>query len=1219
MIPTTLRLTASPWIMGLLVLGNWVAVASSPAIAQNAGRSSSELDLLKRPEVLDQLGLSESQRTELENGLKAANPGREVFEPFLQRMKEEKDEAARDQIRKEMTDTIARSREESVEAAIAKLDSRQLKLLRSRFIEEAGYRALSDPRVARDLSVTDEQKQKLEELTTARREASAELGFQATEEQRDAFRKEWEAKFLSVLTPEQRKTWDSQLQAGTTVAATVPSSAANPAMANAAGGNATSFETGVPGTVVAGSEPPAGAEVVASFGPALDAAGEDEVVSKFSFNFRYAPWDIVLQDFARGAGYTLDMPQTPPSTLSHIDPKEYNVDQAMDILNGYLQRRGFTLVRKDGFLVCANVQKDISPSLIPDVAITDLLSVGGENTRRVGDNELVRVEVPLEKLDVGVMAQEIEYLLGPLGTMTAFTQTGSLIIADTGANLRRIYQYVEASIKRQAPELIFKVYPITKMAAEEAELMLLAQFGMRQGVTSVAAGTNNDRDRDRRGPQPPAQASPENLQVLADSRTNSLMVTATPDQQKLIEEIIKAIDVEATNAAGFGNTGPYLRVYRVSGDAREAAASISAMMTGARMSGTVVNESGEDGTLHVFASAKEHEQVDEWIQAFGSGGAAGSVAVIALSKMDPLTAAATLRNLFISEGTRAPSIETDLYGNRVIVKGSALQVEQIRQVLRDLGEDGSGVRPKGERGSIRSYSLRGRDPQEFFQILEREWTSSEQTPIRIVVPPKAGPIRDRRAPSQNSAPPREERGGTPADVESTTQRSGFLMQHPARLDRSLVMEKEQVNPSGLRKESGYVMVSQPGPKSAAARQIPQDPAGEAVTPRESLSEDGIQIVVDGDQLLLLSENEEALDRLEELMDFLQQTIPYRTRWTVFYLQAADATEAAALLEQFIPSSSVTNTAESTGFSFGSIFRPITDSVSDLTGLSGIGPNPQTLRIIPDPRSNSLFVTGPQSLVDEAEKLLEVLDSNDIPESLRDMQPRRIEVVYADIDEIATMVSDTFKPYMEPAGGRGQQNNPLAAMFGGGGGGNGRGSEPQGVQMTLAVDRQTSALIVSSSEAIYEKVRSMVEELDESSRRANRTIRVVQLQHADASAIQGSLISLFPRVTSSPARRTPASGSGGDSGDNNRGSSSSQDPFQRMMEERMRQGSGRTGSPFGGSSPFGGGGFGGSSPFGGGGFGGSSPFGGGGTQFGGRGGGGTQFGGRGGGFGGRGGR
>ena len=60
----------------------------------------------------------------------------------------------------------------------------------------------------------------------------------------------------------------------------------------------------------------------------------------------------------------------------------------------------------------------------------------------------------------------------------------------------------------------------------------------------------------------------------------------------------------------------------------------------------------------------------------------------------------------------------------------------------------------------------------------------------------------------------------------------------------------------------------------------------------------------------------ALDRLEETLDFLKQSIPYRTRWTVFYLQAADATEASALLEQLIPSSSVTNTAESTGFSLG---------------------------------------------------------------------------------------------------------------------------------------------------------------------------------------------------------------------------------------------------------------------------------------------------------------
>ncbi|MGV2340862.1 MAG UNVERIFIED_CONTAM: hypothetical protein LVR18_45065 [Planctomycetaceae bacterium] len=48
----------------------------------------------------------------------------------------------------------------------------------------------------------------------------------------------------------------------------------------------------------------------------------------------------------------------------------------------------------------------------------------------------------------------------------------------------------------------------------------------------------------------------------------------------------------------------------------------------------------------------------------------------------------------------------------------------------------------------------------------------------------------------------------------------------------------------------------------------------------------------------------------------------------------------------------------------------------------------------------------------------MLDSNDIPESLRELQPRRLPVQYADIDEMASIVNDAFKPYMEPAGGRG---------------------------------------------------------------------------------------------------------------------------------------------------------------------------------------------------------
>ncbi len=1149
-----------PTLRTVVLLCTLLATDGLPtATAQDAPRVGSELDLLRNGELVQQLGLSQPQQDAIAEAVKGGSPGREIFDPFLQRMKETSDEAERTKIREEMKLATVKAKEDANAKALTILDSRQLKLLRALYIQQAGVRAFSDARVAAELEITEAQKKAIDELSAQRREASSKVGFDTTPEQQEAFRKEWEGKYLAVLNDEQKKKWGEQ-------------SGSLPAVAGVPGAAPAMNNPNMPAPPAVGSPDaatPAGAEIVSSFGGAADGAEANQLVEKFSFNFRYAPWDHVLQDFAAGAGYTLDLNQVPPGTFSHIDTKEYNAGKALDVLNGYLQRKGYALLLKDGFLVCVNVDKGIPPNLIPDVAVDELLKVE-QGIHAIGENQIVRIEIPLEKLDVGVMAQEVEQLLGSLGTMTAFTQTGSLIIADTGSNLRRIKSYVDMSVSRRKGDLVFKTYMLKNIDAEEAEFMLLSQFGMRQGVANVSSGAGGDR----RGPPSPTPtpapvASNAQLQVMSDIRTNSLFVTASPDQQALVEEIIKAIDIselpDGTKLTREGNSGPYLRVYRVSGRADQVAQSITAMMPG-----VVVNEDGAAGTVHIFGTARQHQQVEEWVKSFSEGtGASGSVAVIPLAKMDPLTAAATLRNLFVAEGANAPTVETDLYGNRIIVKGTALQVEQIKQVLADLGEDGTGLKKKGEGGNIRRYSLRGRDPEEFFKYLEQEWQASEKTSIRIVVPKKSGPIKGIKTPS-DEVPAAEEERATEEKEDSTTQT-------PSRRP-------------GLRKATGYLPVNGAVDEATAVADPAQSPLQnqlETVPPvaaegRESTTPDGIQIVVDGDELLLLSRDEDALDRLEETMDFLQQSIPFRTKWTVFYLQAADATEAAALLEQFIPSSSVTNTTSSSSFGLSSMFSPLTQSVSDMTGLSSLGANPQTLRIIPDPRSNSLFVTGPQASVEEAEGFLEVLDSNNIPESLRDMQPRRIEVEHAEIDDIATMVNETFKPYMEPAGGRQQQNNPLAQMFGGGGG-NGKSNEPQGVQMTVAVDRQTSSLVISSSEALFTKVQEMVKESDEAAKKSNRTIRVVQLKNSDASVIQESLRSLFPRVTTSATRPSSSSTNNSNSGNtNNPQQPQSQqpqnqqpqtDPFQQMIQDRMRQRGGDMGRG-GGFTPFGGGNFGG---------------------------------------------
>ena len=61
-------------------------------------------------------------------------------------------------------------------------------------------------------------------------------------------------------------------------------------------------------------------------------------------------------------------------------------------------------------------------------------------------------------------------------------------------------------------------------------------------------------------------------------------------------------------------------------------------------------------------------------------------------------------------------------------------------------------------------------------------------------------------------------------------------------------------------------------------------------------------------------------------------------------------------------------------------------LADMTGLSSMGTDPMTLRIIPEVRSNALFVTGPADQIRQVEDMLKILDASELPEQLRDRSP-----------------------------------------------------------------------------------------------------------------------------------------------------------------------------------------------------------------------------------------
>jgi len=296
----------------------------------------------------------------------------------------------------------------------------------------------------------------------------------------------------------------------------------------------------------------------------------------------------------------------------------------------------------------------------------------------------------------------------------------------------------------------------------------------------------------------------------------------------------------------------------------------------------------------------------------------------------------------------------------------------------------------------------------------------------------------------------------------------------------------------------------------------------------------VSIMLLNGQLVLTSEDTAALNRMQQLIQLLAENIPVKTTWTVFYLQSADCTEAATMLELLYPTSSVSNTATNGGL-LGSLTSGVSNfgsTLMDASGLNSLGTS-ETLRIIPEVRSNSLFVSGPTAKVRDVERILKVLDASDLPANLRDRVPRMIPVRYADVNEVASIVQSVYRDYMEGSSRRGRGSNPLAMLLQQGGNGrsrggrNGRSSGSRGAQevrLTLGVDTRTGQLVVSANDSLYQQIKDLVYRLDESAYKAQRTTRVVQLQNASASVVTQTLTAMYPNVSVTSNTPTPGSGS-----------------------------------------------------------------------------------------------
>lgn len=842
--------------------------------------------------------------------------------------------------------------------------------------------------------------------------------------------------------------------------------------------------------------------------------------AKFTFSFRYQPWQEVLDWFSQQAGLSLLMESPPPGTFNYADSRTYTATEALDVLNGVLLTKGFTLVRHGKMLVVVNLEDGIPPNLVPDVPLEEL--------DQRGEYELIRVLFPVWNMTPEQAAAEIQPLLGPQGKAIVLPQARQVQVTETGGRLRTIRSVINAVEQPERGTAGMREFALKYITFEAAMPTIRQMLGI------------------------PAEAfsSPDNsVQITKSATGEKLLVRGTAQQAARLQEVLRLIDIP--EAARGINGAPQLEVYSVTTADPEAV--VKMLQTMLHDPTIVLTADKDSGRILAFATPPQQATIRATIDQMQKE--AKQVDVISLSNVDAQVAVLAINKLFGSQGDqpdpKAPRVDADITTRSLMVRGTSAQVAQIRDLLHKLGETEDESGGMTNRQHVRLLPLSGAAARSAISQIEQIWPSVRQNRIRIVSPSSTNGI-----PSFRPSETQQNGTGPSAGVETAAPSAAAPADSPDQLQeiwQSLLRERaakqaapaEQpaATPDSTKAGDNQTQTSPTLDRAADASHEDEAfsnvfhlvagattaaadstaPTANNTTQRTASplskpntvtgSQPGSPVIVAPGPggTLIASDDLEALDELEDLLSTVAgHNASSGREFAVYYLKYSKATTVAEVLSAIFGG----NTG---GKDKGIIGDMASNALGNLGGGlmgdlllggggSGGGFTSGAVDIVPDSRLNALIVHAKSADLDTVEQLLKVLDQRSGPEDVEaEAQPRTIPVYNATASEIATIVQQVFQDRMAGAAGVMSPQDMMKMIRGG------SAPDQQIQKMSIAVDARNNALIVRAPDALFEDVKALVTDLDHAVGDSPETTRVVSLKHTNSSAVQKALSSILPNV------------------------------------------------------------------------------------------------------------
>lgn len=257
--------------------------------------------------------------------------------------------------------------------------------------------------------------------------------------------------------------------------------------------------------------------------------------SRIRFNFKDAPFDLVLDFFSRESGLPIinevDGPQ-PQGTMTFISGESYSFDDALTILNLNLQPKKAQLQREKNFLYLRSLQGAARKS--GDV-------IKGQIPEGVRPEEIINLTIPLSNSRAETVADEIKPLIGEYGAVTAVPAQNMIIVVETAAQCRRIQSIVQSIDAVRPVDSAYKLFHLKFAKADGVFNALKGLVGQRK--TTVIYDKDNK-------PRTLEEIDIAGLNLQPDPRTNSIIAVGPESRIKVVEELIALVDVPDDGSGG---------------------------------------------------------------------------------------------------------------------------------------------------------------------------------------------------------------------------------------------------------------------------------------------------------------------------------------------------------------------------------------------------------------------------------------------------------------------------------------------------------------------------------------------------------------------------------------------------------------------------------------------------------------------------------------------